>query len=165
MATTKIERLQVYGRLNRSELATSMKLANAFGLWTELSFALRARMEAALIDIPSPRTCMAQVWFAFASQVDATTRTIKQELVFPIATGCFLILVQVVFTAMQPHLLDGINLGLGARYSIFRPYHSHKIRRCGTRCPDAFEDSESCCNSTRHVVPICGFINRSGMEA
>ncbi|KAJ3781573.1 hypothetical protein GGU10DRAFT_106047 [Lentinula aff. detonsa] len=75
-----------------------MKLANAFGLWTELNFALQAALIPTLKDVwqkPTiishlSRTFMAHVWIAFASQVDANARTVKRELFLPNATGVVL---------------------------------------------------------------------------
>ncbi|KAJ4488161.1 hypothetical protein J3R30DRAFT_3695806 [Lentinula aciculospora] len=75
-----------------------MKLANAFGLWTDLSLALQTALIPTIKDVwkkPSTisqlsRTFMAHVWIVFASQVDANARTVKQELFLPNATGVVL---------------------------------------------------------------------------
>ncbi|KAJ4480566.1 hypothetical protein C8J55DRAFT_560510 [Lentinula edodes] len=75
-----------------------MKLANAFGLWTELSLALQTALIPTMKDVwkrPATishlsRTFMAHVWIAFASQVDANARTVKRELFLPNATGVVL---------------------------------------------------------------------------
>ncbi|KAF9066936.1 S-adenosyl-L-methionine-dependent methyltransferase [Rhodocollybia butyracea] len=75
-----------------------MKLSAAFALFTDLSAAIRVAFFPTLIDIyqnPSlvlntSRTFMSHVWASFAGPTDENGRPVKQDLLFPHATGTVL---------------------------------------------------------------------------